>query len=714
MSITFERWLRNLVHGPYGRWVMLGLLIFILVIFTVTDEMTDFIRSVFSGEERVTGSDVAGSFYVLPGDRTDVTYEEYEAARQSFALAASFIERAPLERVRDLDVWTHLVLLEAARKEGVTVSNEELMQVIRPAVPDFIWEDRQAYRSWVKDRFRVGAPVFEQAVKDFLTAIRLRSLYWESYLVGPAITREEAVERTTAQRVELAFGDYAALDARHFLDAAAAELEAEADTDAKLREFFEKDPSVKLEDILFRHPRRYKLEVLYTIHAKVDTEEAQARIEELFSKAYPGAGELPEVQVKEQRDYYRLYEDRLLEMAGSSREQVSAEVKEAEKEDEGEPGEEEPAEEAGEEEDEPAPASENAALRQKMVEFGYQIVKDQIRREVWVRKFYEFLQERARDNVSLKEIYDQLKAHDDPQNPICSTTPGEGLIVYRDFGGEALTGDELQEIEDSGVKFGFSFLPRVTGLGDTDLPRKGRKADTLGDAGHGRQILRLLEVVREQRKTYSELTEGEKEDLRRDFYLPMRAREKAREQLEALRKSFVDGERKPEEFPAAAAEVGARVREAEWIRASFDLVAEPVESQLWPEEYRHMRDRRFLRKTMADVLNQDRVKQEYKAGTFLPVAMDLSGDADDPGAAYLFYLRERKKPDADTIPPIEIATQINAARQQRRYEEQQRWLDRAAQLISDFRMVFHKDMQARIDDELKQREEARRLAGAGR
>ena len=48
--------------------------------------------------------------------------------------------------------------------------------MIRPAVPDFIWEDRQAYRSWVKDRFRVGAPVFEQAVKDFLTAIRLRSL----------------------------------------------------------------------------------------------------------------------------------------------------------------------------------------------------------------------------------------------------------------------------------------------------------------------------------------------------------------------------------------------------------------------------------------------------------------------------------------------------------------------------------------------------------
>jgi len=707
MSLKFERWLRNLVHGPYGRWIMLGLLIFILAIFTVTKEMTDFLRGVFMGDARTSSSDVAGSFYLLPGSRTDVTFAEFDRARTNYALATAFLERAQPERVHDLEVWAHLILLAAARKEGVAVSSEELAQVIEPGVPDYIWADAPAYKQWIQDRFRVKAAAFEEAVREFLTAVRVRSLYVESFLIGPGITREEAIKRAAAQRVELAFGDYAALDARAFLDEAAAALKEEAEPDAKLREFYEKDPSVKLEDILFRHPRRYRLEILYTIHSKVDTEEARARMEELFKKAYPGAGDLPEVSVKEQRDYYRLYEDRLLGMAGSSREKVSEEVKQQEKAPGGEPGEEKP----GEEKKEDTP--EDEALRQKMVEFGYQIVKDQIRREIWVRKFYEYLQQQARDNVSLKEIYDRLKAQDDPENPICSTEPGKGLIVYRDFGGEALTGDELQEIEDSGVKFGVSFRPRVTGLGDTDLPRKGRKADTLGNAGDGRQILRLLEVVREQRKTYDELTDGEKQDLRERFYLPMQARERAKEKLEALRQSFVDGPRKPEEFAAAATELGARVREGEWIQASFDLVAEPEASQLWPKELRHMRDRRFLRKTLADVLNRDRVKKEYKAGTFLPVEVDLSGGADDPGAAYVFLLRERRQPDAQTIPPTEIATQINTARQQKRYEERQRWVDHADQLITDFRMVFHKDMQARIDEELKQRQEGRRRAGAG-
>jgi hypothetical protein len=66
--------------------------------------------------------------------------------------------------------------------------------------------------------------------------------------------------------------------------------------------------------------------------------------------------------------------------------------------------------------------------------------------------------------------------------------------VFSDFGGKGLTGQELTEIEDRGVKFGFSFKPRVTSLGTEDLPKLAPKADTLGSEGDGRQIVRLVAV----------------------------------------------------------------------------------------------------------------------------------------------------------------------------------------------------------------------------
>jgi hypothetical protein len=346
--------------------------------------------------------------------------------------------------------------------------------------------------------------------------------------------------------------------------------------------------------------------------------------------------------------------------------------------------------------------------RQRIIDYGYVIVKDQVGREVTLRSVYEFLYGQAKDNVSLKEMFDRLKANDDPLNPVCGMEPGKGLLVYRDFDGKALSGDELQEIEDSGVKFGFSFKPRVTGLGDTDLPKMSRKPDTLGDEGHGRQFFRLLEVIREQRKAFEELTPGEKEDLKRLFYLPERARERAKEKLDALRQKLVDGAVKPEQFRAEAQALGCRVHEGEWIEATYDYLREPDRKQLWPDEFLHMRDRHFLRKSLAQVLDRDRVKQEYKAGSFLPVDVSIRQEADEPGAAYLFHLRERKRPDATTIPPAEIATYLKTFATQRIRDESARWNDEPEQLIGDFRMSFDKEMQARIDDELKRREEARR------
>ncbi len=773
MSIRVERWLRNLVHGPYGRWIMLGLLIFILCVFTVTDDMAAWLRSTFGGAAAASSpEDIAGSFAILPGDVSEVSFAGFEATRRRLQLALGFRWGIPPERVRDMDVWTHLVLLEAAKKEQIAISADDLRQEMAKGVPDYIFRDDAQYRKWVKESFRVTASQLESAVLEQMTALRVRELYRECFTVAPAATRKAAIEQAASQNLEYAFGDYAALDARRFLAEAEEELKSEADPDKKLSEFFDKDPSVRLDSEgagstgRFRHPRRFRLELLYTIHANLDTEEELARIQNLVLKAYLEA-KFKEVNVAERKTYFGTYRDRLLATAGKTWEDLVKDHQAAqpgpgeppEKPDEpgaapGAPGKpDEPAKPPanadepaapGEPAPPPAPPADPAQpgqdpvpppqaggnpapppvppppkqldpdARQRVINLGYQIVKEQVGREVTLRSIYEFLYNQARDNVSLKEMFDRLKANDDPANPVCGTEPGKGLIMYRDFDGKALSADELMEIEDSGVKFGFSFKPRVTGLGDTDLPKKSRHADTLGDEGHGRQFFRLLEVIREQRKTYEELTPGEKEDLKRVFYLPERARERAKEKLEALRQKLVDGAVKPEQFRSEAEALGCRVHEGEWIEATYDFLREPDPKQLWPDEYLHMRDRHFLRKSLAQVLDRDRVKQEWKAGSFLPVDMAIRREADEPGAAYLFHLRERKRPDAATIPPGEISTYLKTFATQRSREEAERWNDDWDRIRQEFRMSLSKDMQARIDEDLKRREEARRKGGGSR
>jgi hypothetical protein len=692
MSIRLERWMRSLVHGRYGRWVMLGLLVAILAGFTVMSEIGDWL---FQRSPSASASDVAGTFAVLPGSQTAVTYSEFDAARRRYGLALAALRRSPQDRVRDLDVWTHLVLLEAARKEGIAVSNEDLKGVIGRIVPEHTFQDAQQYKKYVQQNFGVSAEALETAVLEYLTTIRLRELYAESFTVAPPATRKAAVEQSAGQSMEHAFGDYAVLDASNFLADAEAELKAEADPEAKLREFFDKDPAVRLEPEKFRHPSRFRLELLYTIHAKIDTDETLERIHILVLKAFPGA-KIKDPDLGDQKQYYGAYRDRLLQMMGSSREKVEEEVQKAP------PGEDEPKEPDGE----PKPPP-SAPDPQRVLEHGYQIAKHQVAREVGLREIYNFLYSQAKDNVSLKEIFAKLQEHDDPEHPVCSLVSGQGLIVFLD-GKNALTGDELTEIEDSGVKFGFGFRPRVTGLLGQSLPKLSPKPDTLGDQAHGRQFFRLLEVIPDQRKTYEELTAGEKEDLRRLFYLPTRARDRAKERLEALRQKFVEGAPKADRFRAEAEALGCRVREKEWIDATFDYQPEPDEKQLWPDEYLHMRDRHFLRKSLAQLLERDRAKKELAAGTFLPVDVDLKGKKGGPGAAYLFYLRERKTPDATTIPPAEISTWLKSIYYRRAREEAERWTDQPERLREDFRMEFSKDMQPRIDEEMKRREEGRR------
>ncbi len=195
---------------------------------------------------------------------------------------------------------------------------------------------------------------------------------------------------------------------------------------------------------------RFQIELLYAMHTSVDTDEKLGRIRALVLKAYPDA-KFAEVSAADRKAYYGIYRDRLLRVAGV-----------------------------------PAAADK-----------GYEVLKAQVAREVELRSIFEFLHSEAKDDVSLKVIFEKLKEKDGPKNPVCGTEPGKTAIVYRDFGGRPLSGDQLTEIEDSGVRFGFSFKPRVTGLGSDDLPKMSRKADTLGPEGEGRQIFRLVAVTRD-------------------------------------------------------------------------------------------------------------------------------------------------------------------------------------------------------------------------
>jgi len=718
------RTLRGLIEGPYGRWLMLGLLIFILAVFTVTDEMTTALRRIF-GEKQLTDADIAGSFAVLPGARVDISYAEFEQARADYTVAASFLYQGALERVRDSEIWTYLVLRRAAARERVSVSVDEATNQIKLFVPPVIWDNPAQYKKWVRSRYRTSPANFENAVRKFLTAMRVRDLYVESYAIGPPATREEVVEQYAAQRIEFVRGHIAALDAGRFLQQAADELKAESDPDAKLKDLFAKDPDVKNASGMFRNPRKYVIEILYTIHKNLATEEDVARIVGMFSRIYPKLDVRKlDPSIKDMKEFFDIYRDRLLEQEGTSWRKVMDEYKE-EQEDAAAPdkdvavpekeGDEEKKDESGagdekEKTDAEKEGELNPAARQAMMAHAYTIVKDQIARELRVRGMYQWFRDQAGKNESksLRVLFDELKKHDDKENPVCTTEAGKGLIVYREFS-EGLSGDELEEIEDSGVRFTHNFRARVTQMGDTDLPKLARKADVLGMAGHGRQITRLLEVKRETRKTYEELTEGEKVDLREQFYLPSAARVRASEALAALRQSCLDDQIAPEALRAAAEKIGCRVHEDEWIEASYDFMAEPEKNLYWPDEFLHMRDRHFLHKNLVGVLGRD-TKNELNAGSYVDVQVDARQDAEDPGAAYLFLLLERRKPDASTVPPSEVNSFMMNFRRNRMQEERKRWVDDIEVLMADFKMEFYDDMQRKITDELKRRREARKGA----
>ncbi|MHC4933235.1 MAG: hypothetical protein ACYTGV_13710, partial [Planctomycetota bacterium] len=363
---------------------------------------------------------------------------------------------------------------------------------------------------------------------------------------------------------------------------------------------------------------------------------------------------------------------------------------------------------------EPAPTQEQ---KEAWFQRGYDVVKHQIARELKLRGMFWSMRDEAAKNEkqSLKAVFDKLRENDDPENPVCATEPGKGVVVFRSFD-HPLSRDEIQDLEDSGVRFTHNVVFRVTGLASEELPKVGAKADVLGEAGNGRMIFRVIKLEQERRKSYEELTESEKEDLRKEFYLPDIARKRAREALVALREKCLSGDLTVDQLADMAAKPAGNYRfhGDEWLLASREFMTEPARNLYWKDEYRHMRDRHFLRRDLAEVLAQDRARDEkIKGGSWLEVRLDTRNDSEDPGAAYLVLVLERRRPDAESIPLEEFETYMDVFRSRRRSEDQERWNTEFPRLKQDFEMEFFGDMQKTIEEELKQREEARRKSALG-
>ena len=97
-----------------GKWLMIGLVVFLMIIFTVTGDFGD--SSSGDDANRRPGADeVAGSFYVVPGVKIDVNNARFTQGRRALE-ARSFIEGGRGQEPSVLQVWSHLILSEAAEK----------------------------------------------------------------------------------------------------------------------------------------------------------------------------------------------------------------------------------------------------------------------------------------------------------------------------------------------------------------------------------------------------------------------------------------------------------------------------------------------------------------------------------------------------------------------------------------------------------------------
>ncbi|MCZ6571719.1 MAG: SurA N-terminal domain-containing protein [Planctomycetota bacterium] len=731
--------IRRLVK-KYERWFMIALVVLLLVIFTVVGSIT----GSASDRDGPAGAEVAGSFALLAADRTSITNGEFARARTRYELSRRARRGGVYEAPDELEVWTFLLLLEAAKREGITVSDAEVRDEIgRSWGPRFL-SDPATYKA-VLTSWRVTPRQYESAVKAWLTTERVRDIYRETFEAAPPASRMDLVKSYESKGTEYAEVSWIALDADGFLVHATAELQADKDPDKTLRSYFESEPDVQQDEFINRP--RYSFEMLYTMHERVKTEEDYERVKRVFLEAFP---EVTERDLQSPASDYDVYidvrRDRLLKMSGYN---SLTDVKIEDGEDgcgegEGEePGEEKAGGEDGQQpegcggeegdpkppEDPLKPGDEDEAggeaktgedlaeefkkaqeewereleMEARKIEAAHVIVFPQARREVDIRTMYIHMNAVALqdESKSLEVIFKKLQEHDDPENPITSTERGKGIFVYRALL-KPLTSTKIADLEDAEQKFTFNFSARVT----KEVYRGGDKVSlqpvSLG-VGEGRAVFRVLSYQPEKPKTFDELTEGEKTALRDEFYIPHNARLRAKEKLQKLHKLLTEGKVKAEDFAAEGRRYGGRVYSDEGIEASGRYVMEPDPKMFWHEDYLHMRDRHFLRKHVTNRLRADQGDQKLGPGSLLDVVMDERDDADVPGAAYLVRLEKRQPASAETMSTEELNNSIRIAKLTRRNSENRWWTIQFQRLMGNYDFRFSPDMQRRVDEEIAKR-----------
>jgi len=747
----------------YERGFLIGLVIVLLIIFVVVQDIKDWLA--YSGRERP--DETAGSFALLAGERVSVTFAQYDAAHRRYAVGSAFDGRE--RSIEASELWTHLVLLQAAKREGVTISDAELVGFLRR-----IWgarlEDVAQWRSDVSRMFRVAPSVYEECVREVLRAQRMRQLYRVSFETAPAVARADAASRFVEQGAETVRATWAVLDASAAMADARTELQAEPDAEKALRAFYDTDASVTSDLNHFRHPRRYAFELIYAMHARFRTEEDWARVKTLFQKTFPDLDERTDLQVEtsEAESYMNIYVDRLLAQAGTKWENLPLPPEltkpgegagnpapggekpaegageppkeggaEAPKEGAGEPpkegggeppkqpgvegpkvagpdpkpGGEPPAEgAAGRGAEDPLKRAAEEAERAGRIEDARRaearrLVLPQARLEVQLRRAFEFLRNRAaRDpDKSFRAWFEELRAHDDPQHPICSAEPGTGIIVYREVK-DPISGDEMEKLQDGPDLFTHNFRQRiVSGEYEATKPTVGPGAETFGAEAHGRVIFRVTAFRQESRKEFADLTGPDKEYLTKELYLPVRARARVKERLDALKKEIDEGKIPSSRFPEEARSRGARVVENERIEASAGYQAPPAKARYWPAEYRRFWDRYFLRSQLDAVLRTDRDRKKYPAGAFLDVLVESRTGSQEPGAAYLVQVLERTPVTAEEMTEEGLQHALADRMGDLSRAEGDWWSREFAELRSRFDMKFSETMQRRIDDEAKRR-----------
>jgi len=700
------KWLRQFFQ-KHERKFLIALVIFLLAIFTVVPEMT----SALAPAQQGPGDDEIAGEFDMPYGKVEVTYGEYSNAQREYEWMAG----ARGETVTPAEVWRYLILREGARHQSIRISDSELRDILTRIGP---WgTDAALYRRVIESRYRVAPAVFEQAVRNFFAVQRLQQVYRVTYQVAPPAKRQALVEQAQSRLLEYARTDYAVLPAGNYLEPAEMAFRAkpEEEREKELESFYGKDQSVRMSGRRFEHPYRYDVEFLYTVHRNLD-EESFRKIEGLFARAYPGfeLSELEETE-EEMRRYFDLYRDRLLDRIGSSWKEVKRKATEEYRKDKAEDGEsgdggDGEGEESGEDGDDADPIGEiTPELRKAWQNHGFTLVQEIIDRELRVRSMYRVWRAEIDESKDVAGMFEKLREADLEEEPITATEPGEGLVVYRTFD-EPLSGDEIEDLEDSGVRFTHNVRSRVTQIGSSGLPKLHRHADTMGMAGHGRMIIRLNKVDPRRRKTFAELTEGERKDLVEQFFVPAKAREMAEQELEKLRKACVEGSLDDAAFAEKAALLGCRVRRDEWITATDEVPDPPSAERFWPTELVHMRDRRFLVGALRKAFAADRGDKKLKAGSYLEVMVDRpidieTDETEKAGAAFLVLLKERRPADAKTLPRSDLETWVSLKRNERGAEQRARWNEEYKSLFTDFNLECRGPMKERLQRDLEQREE---------